>query len=457
MSKKFIFLSFAMFLIAHSASAEAVFNPNYIISDHDVTNWQTMTQVEIQRFLESKNSFLASYLTTDNIGVTMKASEAIYKVAVTNLINPRFILVLLQKEQSLVENSTPPTPRQLDWATGYGCPDGAACNPRWQGFWKQINSASLQFRDYLDNPNLYTYKQNQTYKFTNPYSSTKKEITEVTPANNATAALYNYTPHVYNGNYNFWRIWNRWFTNQSGYPNGTLVRAEGENGIWLIENGRKRPFLTKGAFSSRFDIKKVLTIKKSELSRYETGLAIRFPQYSIVRSPAGSLYLLVDDKKRLFASAEAFKKIGYNPEEVLNATADDINGYLDGKVITTEEVYPTGTLMQDKKTGGIFWINEGVKSPIVDSTILKARFKNKKPIMATTAQLDKYPLGAPLLFADGELVKIDKGLSYYVVEGKTLRPIKSKAVFDSLGYSVSNVITIPVKVFQLYQAGDIIG
>jgi hypothetical protein len=144
MNKKFIILSFVFLVFAQTASAEAVFNPNYIISDYDVTNSRTMTQLEIQRFLESKNSYLANYFCTDNTGRSLRASEAIYNVATTNLVNPRFILVLLQKEQSLVESATPPTPRQLDWATGYGCPDGAACNVRWQGFWKQINSASLQ-------------------------------------------------------------------------------------------------------------------------------------------------------------------------------------------------------------------------------------------------------------------------------------------------------------------------
>ena len=30
--------------------------------------------------------------------------------------------------------------------------------------------------------------------------------TQASTANNATAALYRYTPHVFNGNYNFWKF-----------------------------------------------------------------------------------------------------------------------------------------------------------------------------------------------------------------------------------------------------------
>jgi len=452
MTKKFIILSFVFFVMANAASADSVFNPNYIISDYDVVNYQSMGQIEIQRFLESKKSYLANYYCLDGSGRSIKASEAIFQVANANKVNPRFILALLQKEQSLVEESNP-SPRSLDWATGYGCPDGAPCNVRWQGFWKQINSASLQFRDYIDNPNLYTYKKGETYSFKNSYSTTKKEITVVTPMNNATAALYNYTPHVYNGNYNFWNIWNRYF-NKGGYPNGTLVRATGESGVWLIDNGLRRPFLTRGAFSSRFDFKKVLTVKKDDLLRYQIGAPIKFPQYSIIRSPKGQLYLLVDDKKRLFASPDAFKRIGYNPEEVLNASWEDINAYADGRTISADEAYPTGALLQDKKTGVVFWINEGNKSPIIDPVILKARFKTKKPIIVSSEQLDKYPTGLPLLLADGELIKIEKGLSIYVVEGRSLRQIKSMEAFVGLGYSVANVVTVPIKVFQLFQIGE---
>jgi hypothetical protein len=153
---------------------------------------------------------------------------------------------------------------------------------------------------------------------------------------------------------------------------------------------------------------------------------------------------------------EAFRKMGINPEEIIRVGADEITGYAESVPITATSNYPTGALLQDKKTGGVFWISEGAKAPIIDPIILKTRFKNKKPLVTSSDKLAKYPLAAPVLFNDGELVKIDKGLSYYVVEGKTLRPIKSKETFDALGYSVTNVITIPVKVFQLYQAGEMI-
>jgi hypothetical protein len=60
----------------------------------------------------------------------------------------------------------------------------------------------------------------------------------VTLTNAATTALYRYTPHVFNGNYNFWKYYTLWFR----YPNGTVIQKIGETGLFIIDNGTKRLF-----------------------------------------------------------------------------------------------------------------------------------------------------------------------------------------------------------------------
>ena len=271
-----------------STKAEG-FDPNNIIGDLEILDYSTMDLNDIQNFLATKGSYLATYSCPDANGIIRRAAEIIYNAATRSYdcagailsdnptdeernlkcrqvtINPKFLLVLLQKEQSLIEESSP-SQKNLDWATGYGCPDSGGCNPRWQGFGKQVNSAALQFRDYLDNPQFYTYRAGGTYIFTNPYGTISQEPVTVTPANQATAALYNYTPHVYNGNFNFYKIWRRYFTKI--YPDGSLLSADGEAGVWLLQNGLKRPFLSKAALASRFDVNKIIKINKSDLDKY---------------------------------------------------------------------------------------------------------------------------------------------------------------------------------------------
>jgi len=456
-----IFIFLGLFMI-NTTVVKAAFDPNYIISDEEVSDYTVMSLDDIQKFLINKGSYLASYSTvacTDVdvlfsnpcSGPAQTAAQIISERTTANKVSPRFLLVLIQKEQSLVEDSSPKQ-SQLDWAAGYGCPDGGSCNIRWQGFWKQINSAAMQFRDYLDNPQLYSFQVGGTYTFTNPYGTISNTPMTVTPVNQATAALYNYTPHVYNGNYNFYNIWQRYFTRN--YPNGSLLQAYGEDGVWLIQNDNKRPFQSKGALISRFEINKIIKVNKADLDKYDVGAPIKFAQYSLVKSPRGTIFLLVDDKKRGFTSSEAFRKMGFNPTEVVDASWEDINSYSDGVPITATSTYPTGALLQNKVTGGVYWVIEGAKAPISDRIFLTTKFKTKKIIRVSPAELDNYQTIDPVKFADGELLKSDNSTAVYVLSEGRKRPIYSGDIFEKLGFQWSNIITVPPQILAQYDQGE---
>jgi hypothetical protein len=61
------------------------------------------------------------------------AAEVIYHVGASCGINPQVLIVLLQKEQSLITDDWP-WPIQYRSATGYGCPDTAPCDAEYYGF-----------------------------------------------------------------------------------------------------------------------------------------------------------------------------------------------------------------------------------------------------------------------------------------------------------------------------------
>ncbi len=467
------FLIFSIFLFNKRVLA-AVFDPNYIISDEEMLNADAMSLADIQTFLNYKGGYIANHMFKNHLGQLKSAAQIIYdaannyecdsldqyrsfsiaekeKFCEPARINPKVLLVLLQKEQSLIEDKSP-TQKQLDWAMGYAvCDNCSMSDPgiqRWKGFGKQINSAALQFWDYMKNPHLYKYKPGQAYTVSN----TGRPSSVIMPRNRATAALYNYTPHVYNGNFNFYSLWLRYFTRQ--YPNNSLLQVKGEPGVWLIKDGKRRPFTTRGALTSRFDINKIIQVNKSDLEAYPVGKPLRFPQYSLIRSPRGTVYLLVDDKRRGFASAEAFRKIGFNPEEIINADWDDINAYEEGKPITATSTYPTGALLQDNKTGGIYFVSEGTKAPLWDAILLKTKYKGKSITPVSPEKLASYKTVKPAIFNDGELVKTPGKPGVYVIDNGKKRPFTSAEIFEELGYKWENIISIPEKIINLYPDGE---
>lgn len=461
----------ALFGFLAAGSAKAVeFDPSYIISDAELFDSGSMSLLEIEKFLQSRGSYLANRSFKNCDGHYKSAARIIYEAAnnydcdgvsippsptyeekaricepVT--INPKALLVLLQKEQSLISDRSP-RQSQLDWATGYGCPDGGGCNDRWKGFGKQVNSAALQFYDYMQNPDHYTYKAGHTYTVSN----TGRGPSVITPKNQATAALYNYTPHVYNGNYNFYKLWLKYFTR--AYPNGSLLQSKGEPGVWLIQDNEKRPFITRGALTTRFDASKIITVDPSVLAQYPKGDPLKFPQYSIIRSPRGTIFLIVDDKRRGFASGEAFRKIGYNPEEIIDASWDDINAYEEGKAITATSTYPTGALLQNSATGGVYWVSEGTKAPLLHPILLNTKFKYKSIHQISPDKLAEYKKGDPVRFDDGELLTPDNSPAVYVIEDGKKRAIASAEIFEDLGYKWKNIITAPSVITDLYEEGE---
>jgi len=472
------FIGLFFVLPTHAQVVDPKFNPSMIISDAELLDYGSMNLNQIQSFLEKYNSYLATYQTVNAHGTIKSAAEIIYDASTNNYdcsnitlsenpseaekqllckrittINPKFLLVLLQKEASLIEDSNPSQGR-LDWATGYGCPDTVACNPYFKGFGKQVNSASLQFLAYMNLPQRYNFKAGQTYTFNNPYGTISNEKMTVTIANQATAALYNYTPHVFNGNYNVYRLYQRYFPQRiAHYSNGSLLQAKGENGVWLIQNGTKRPFLTKAALASRYDLNKIILVDAIELDAYTKGDPISLPNYSIVKSPSADIYLIVGEEKRKFENNEVFKSFGFNPAEVIETNNQDLSYYRDGSPLTKNSVYPTGALLQDPRNGGVFFVQDGKKAPIVDRVFLQTIYKDRKIIKASAEEIDKYIRVEPIKFGDGELLKSTSANTVYLIANGYKRPFLTGEDFESLGYKWENIITISPQLLHAYPAG----
>lgn len=487
--KKLIFLSLIVsFFLALPAKAavDPNFDPNLIISDEEMMAWNSLSLSEIQTFLEQRNSFLATYQTINAYGSLKTAAEIIYEAAALNYdckdanlseeadememqikcrrittVSPKFLIVLIQKESSLIEDINP-SQQRLDAATGYGCFDGQACNPRWQGFGKQVNSAALQFLAYMQFPSRYPYRAGQLYTFSNNRGTISTEPILVAPANRATAALYNYTPHVFNGNYNVWRLYQRYFpeTNhqllKAKYPNGSLLQVEGEPGVWLIENNTKRPFLSWGALTSRFNSNRIITVNASDLLPYPKGAPLKFPNYSLLRSPSGDIYLIVDDQKRPFASLDIFRSFGFHPDEIINASTIDLSHYPTGKEINENSNHLTGALLQDPSSGGVYYVLDGQKSPVIDRAMLSTKFKNYRIQQASAEELQKYEKLSPVLFEDGVILKSHTVSTVYLISDGKKRAFFNGDVFESLGYNFSNIIEVSPQLLSLYPFGEMI-
>ncbi len=256
-----------------TAASLANFDPGYIISDYTMGNYNAMTEAGIQAFLTAKGNcrdtrtYLAdrytsySYHIKDGHFVCLaeetfgegtaygddapdgeSAAHIIYRAAQDYRINPQVLIVLLQKEQSLITDSWPNN-RQFKVATGYGCPDTAPCNSEYFGFRNQVRKAAAMFRTVLDG-GWTNYPLGNNYIQYNPSASCGGSVVNIRSL--ATSALYRYTPYQPNAS-----------ALAAGYGTGDSCGAYGNRNFYLYFEDWFSGITTSGSISEPRNLKAV--------------------------------------------------------------------------------------------------------------------------------------------------------------------------------------------------------
>ncbi len=405
-------------------------------------------------------------------GGNKSAAQIIYDVGKACGINPQVLIVLLQKEQSLVTDDWP-WPRQYEIATGYGCPDTAPCDAEYYGFFNQVYQAAKAFRRYEANPGWYNYRagRNNTILW---HPNTSCGTSNVYIQNQATASLYIYTPYRPNnaalfpnsgpnglygtgdacssyGNRNFWRTFRDWFgsvysndTTQA-HPDGTLITLD--NKVYLIENGKRRHIVTPDAFESYGY--KWNQVKKATIGDWElpTGSSIKYlapgTLFTTHNSPVYVMEFHNNEIVKRHVSYQAFTSLGYKWSDVLNISAKYAPSKTHPSLLTKTE-HPSGSLVVSGDK--VYLIEKRKMRHILTPLAFESynfAWSNVKP----ATPLDrKLPKGDSLNFREGTLLHSSGNI--YVIDydesGIMKRPLGPWECFaDRLNFKKSEWISTP--------------
>ncbi|HEY3341278.1 MAG TPA: hypothetical protein VGK81_04630 [Anaerolineae bacterium] len=187
-------------LVSPSRAAALVepFNPVSIITDEEFNDSYAMSCSDIQDFLNQRTGILKSYVLDGK-----PAARIICEQSNRFGVNPKLILVLLQKEQGLLAESQPSSDA-FDWATG--------CAPGYdeaKGFANQVECSARTLRSRFD---------------TVPLGA----VTDgVIPLNRASTALYRYN-NTQSGNQDFWTIWTHYWPHSAAAPPPAEILVEAQ-------------------------------------------------------------------------------------------------------------------------------------------------------------------------------------------------------------------------------------
>lgn len=345
----------------------ANFRPGNIISDQVFFDSSTMSAPQVQRFFESKvqtcrsgytclkdfkqntpNRAADSYCDGYSGAANESASTIIYKAAISCGINPQVLIVMLEKEQSLVTH-TWPSQWRYDMALGQGCPDTAPCDPAFAGFFYQIYGAARQMQIYAEGKWFTWYAPGKTWNILyNP--NTACGSSPVYIENKATAALYYYTPYQPNaaalragygtgdscsayGNRNFFNFFEDWFGSTQSPSKITANLAQSPSGaIYLISNGTKH-YIADWDLYVLYRNRLGNPVAASDSSLNALGTGVNASRY-VHDARTGTLYLLEPDgTKHRFPTADAVTRFGYVFAGYVNLTASQSDAFRTAEVV----------------------------------------------------------------------------------------------------------------------------
>lgn len=405
----------------------------------------------------------SGYCSAIPAGTNQSAAQMIYSVAKACGINPQVFIVLLEKEQSLVTDVWPLS-RQFRSATGFACPDTADCDPAYAGLFQQLYNAGKQFKIYQAHPTHpdFNYRAGRSQRiyyqtnlggFINPTGNANDPsrsgqsacgYSNIYIENQATAALYIYTPYQPNqaalanlrgtgdacsayGNRNFWRLFNDWFgsTLEPSYtpffqlPGSVTTYVLGANNTYYTIGSYQR--LQDYGFEGPFKLR-VKQLAQSALSGYTHMGSL--PE--VARFEGVGVYLMLDGKMRVFPNEEILTDYGYamGQEATLPKEMADILSLGD----------PLWTIAGTSGGGATYHIVSGKKQAMCT---WDAYTKLGTPIYSTRSitslperYLSRISNGAPIAM-DGDVVESSDKTTYGVWSNGQLIPIDASTARSS--------------------------
>jgi hypothetical protein len=412
---------------AQAANA-AQFDPGNIISDSVFYDFGTMTAVDIQRFLNSKlptcndndgGPKCIRDFVTDTPAMTgesgrceslpamqnQTAAQIIYTVANACKINPRVLIVTLQKEQGLIQGANP-TKRMYDFAMGMNCPDTADCARSSAGFFYQMYKGAGQLQWYGDPRGSFTYLRVGT-NITRRHQAANVEASRGIDCGSktfmlksqATASLYYYTPYVPNeaamrnlygtgdacsayGNRNFWRFYTDWFGNTIG---GGFLLKSSDSGTYFIIDNNKYLIDDPDTVAALKPLGPLGTISQAYLDSFKDAGSMN----RVVKSTAGTHFFVDGGKKYPFTNCTQAAQFGVDCATAVTLTSSQLSALVTGNNMTE---YIQG------ENGQTFFIQDGLKRQILDNeSLIDSRIGVPALSSVNVSAFKKMPWGKPII------------------------------------------------------------
>ncbi len=150
------------------------------------------------------------------------------------------------------------------------------------------------------------------------------------------------------------------------YPELTLLKKEKEETVYLLKDGKLRPFSSEQLFKKLgYQWKNIIEIAVPEFSEYEIGESMKYPEGTLVSQKGDNkIYVIKNRNLEWIPTMKEFEKRAYRWDEVIEVSAEEIALYSatsNQRPATSEEKEETESKEQE--------IRIGIYSPVIEKEI----------------------------------------------------------------------------------------
>lgn len=233
------------------------------------------------------------------------------------------------------------------------------------------------------------------------------------------------------------------------YPNGTIIKTKDDSNVYLMVDGKRRSFPSATMFEKLgYKWKNILEIESGEMNRYALLGNVIYPDGTLVRAEGEqTVYLIDKGQKRAITSETLLKKLGYSFTNVIVIPKNTIGDYQTGEAAA----YPDGTLIKTKNSPAVYQVSGGDKKEFTSMELFKAIGGNwSNVIEISDGEMDLYETNGTVRYPENSLIKKAGGEKIYVIKNGQAVWIKTAEEFLKAGYKWSNVMEISSPEMSLY-------
>lgn len=191
------------------------------------------------------------------------------------------------------------------------------------------------------------------------------------------------------------------------------------------------------------DLKRVRKEAKEILLTYKNYLFSTSPRVGEAGKDDSKIYTIKNGELEEFKSSIANYKI-------INLAKHQLNAFLN-PLITK---FADGTLVKSDSRDRVYLIEKNKRRAILSEQLFNLRKYNWNNIISLSDRnLAIYPLGKPLTYPEGNLIK-GQGPEVYLIENEKKRHIASPLLFKNKGFSWKSIITVSEEELLVHSPGE---